>query len=231
MKMKLIKISFPILLITLLSVMSTNFIFAQEGQTYIVQEDDWLSKIAKKYYDNAADYQQIINATNQKATTDKSFKLINSGNNLTVGQKIWIPTAAPSTSDNSGENSGESRQGIDIKTPVTDCEIRIWYNYQVVAINKINKKWEADGIALKKRAELAYELRHNARMNARFMMQDQEAVKKLQARDMKKYGNPNGPTFDYLIDKTVKKGNTVEEAYQSIIESSGRTSKVYNDEC
>ena len=114
----------------------------QNGQTYIVQEGDWLSKIAQKYYTNTADYQQIVTATNEKAKSDKSFKIINNGNNLTVGQKIWIPSAS-SVAD---KNAGESRQGIDIKTPVTDCEIRIWYNYQVVAINKITSIYIITGI-------------------------------------------------------------------------------------
>jgi len=215
------------LLICLSFLMLLNPVLAQDGQTYIVQEADWLSKIAKKYYQNTSDYQRIIEATNEKATTDKSYKTIKNENDISVGQKLWIPTAAPTISD----NSGESRQGIDIKTPITDCEIRIWYNYQVVAIKKINEKWKADGLALKVRAEMAYELRHQARMNARFMMQDKAAVKKLQERDQEKYGNPNGPTFDYLIKKIMKKGKSMDEAYEGIIESSGRTSKVYNDQC
>ena len=107
----------------------------------------------------------------------------------------------------------------------------LWYNYQVVAIGVINQKWKNDGLDLATRAHRAYELRHEARVNARFMMQDQTAVKGLQERDMAKYGNPDGPTFEYLIQKNTDNGLSLEEAYQSIIDSSSRTDQRFNADC
>lgn len=187
------------------------------NSAYTIQQNDWLSKIAKKSYNNSHLYYRIIEGTNKQAASDNSFTKISSANDIQIGQRIWIP-ALP-TSDN--------LTGI----PKTDCEIRLWYNFQIVAVGIINKKWVKDGIDLKTRAHKAYEMRHEARVNARFMMQNKEMVKTLQSRDMKKYGNPNGPTFDYLLKKSTAKGLTIEEAYQSIIDSSSRTDRRYNADC
>ena len=192
--------------------------FAQTPNSeYIIQQDDWLSKISQVAYENPHLYYRIIEGTNKKAESDNSFVKIPRANDINVGQKIWIPhLPAPS-----------SLTGV----PKTDCEIRLWYNFQVVAVGVINEKWKQDGIGLKTRAHKAYEMRHEARVNARFMMQDKDAVKALQARDTQKYGNPDGPTFEYLLKKNTDKGLTIEAAYQSIIDSSSRTDKGYNADC
>jgi len=204
----------PFVLACFLSVQS----FAQTpNSSYTIQQNDWLSKISETAYNNPHLYYRIIEGTNKKATSDTSFSKITSANNLSVGQKIWIPNLPTST----------NLTGV----PKTNCEIRLWYNYQVVAVGVINKKWEEDGIDLKTRAEKAYELRHQARVNARFMMQNKAQVRALQARDMKEYGNPDGPTFDYLLKKNTDNGLSLEAAYQSIIDSSSRTDKGYNSDC
>jgi len=192
--------------------------FAQvPNSSYTIQENDWLSKISEEAYDNPHLYYRIIEGTNKKAESDNSFSKILSANEVKVGQKIWIPS--PPSSDNL------------TSIPKTDCDIRLWYNYQIVAVGVINEKWKQDGIDLETRAKKAYELRHEARVNARFMMQNKEAVKALQARDLDKYGNPDGPTFDYLLKKNTDKGLSLEEAYQSIIDSSSRTDTRYNADC
>lgn len=184
---------------------------------YMTQQDDWLSRIAQKAYGNAHLYYRIVEGTNKKAVTDPSFTTIANPNRLPAGQKIWIP-ALP-TSDNLTH------------IPKTNCEIRLWYNYQIVAIGALNEKWETDGLSLKARALKAYNSRHEARVHARFLMQNKEEVKALQQRDQVKYGNPDGPTFDYLIQKSTSKGLSLEAAYQGLIESSSRTDKGYNADC
>ncbi|MCP3929742.1 MAG: LysM peptidoglycan-binding domain-containing protein [Bacteroidetes bacterium] len=193
------------------------------GQPYIVQQGDWLSKIADSTYGNPHLYYQIVEGTNDKALSDKSYQSISSVNNLTIGQKLWIPD------DPSLSNETDEVKLVSI--PKTDCEIRVWYNYQVVAISILNERWIGEGISLENRATKAYKLRHNARVNARFMMQNKEAVKQLQRRDMEKYGNPDGPTFEYLLKKNLDNGRTKEESFQKIIESSSRVNPVYNSEC
>ena len=70
---------------------------------------------------------------------------------------------------------------------------------------------------------MAFEFRHNMRMRGRAMMFYEADVEVIKMRDMKKYGNPDGPTFDYLYNKEIKKGLTPEQAYERILESSSET--------
>ena len=187
------------------------------NNTYIIQQNDWLSKIAQKAYDNPHLYYRIIEGTNKKVEFDNSFRRISKANDIQIGQKIWIPTL-PSSNNLTG-------------IPKTNCEIRLWYNFQIVAVGIINEKWRLDGIDLEIRAHKAYEMRHEARVNARFMMQNKEEVKELQIRDYNRYGNTDGPTFEYLLKKNTDKGLTLEAAYQAIIDSSSKTDKKYNADC
>jgi len=61
------------------------------GQEYIVQADDWLSKLADKNYGDVLAWPVIWKATNTKAETDDSFATIPDPNVIEVGQKLWIP--------------------------------------------------------------------------------------------------------------------------------------------
>ncbi len=64
----------------------------EEGQAYIVQANDWLSKLADKFYDDPFAYDNIVTATNKMATTDDSFTFIDNPDLIEIGQKLWIPT-------------------------------------------------------------------------------------------------------------------------------------------
>lgn len=122
-------------------------------------------------------------------------------------------------------------QATIVTVPKSNCDIRIWYNYQVVAIARLNERWTANGVALMERAKKAYQIRHNARVNGRFMMADRFEVATLRDRDNKKYGNPDGPTFEYLVKYHSESGFEGNEIYERIIESSARTSPVFNNDC
>jgi iron(III) transport system substrate-binding protein len=63
------------------------------GQDYIVQSDDWLSKLAEKFYGDPLAFQAIVEATNTKASSDTSYATISDPNVIEVGQKLFIPTA------------------------------------------------------------------------------------------------------------------------------------------
>src|SRR5688572_17537824 len=76
----------------------------------VVQSDDWLSKIAEKFYGDVLAFQAIADATNAKAATDDSYATIEDVNVIEPGWKLCIPsaevaqasvgaTAAQSTSD------------------------------------------------------------------------------------------------------------------------------------
>jgi hypothetical protein len=112
--------------------------------------------------------------------------------------------------------------------PHSNGEIRQWYNDQVATIDAEDQKWQQQGLTVEQRARHAYEIRHAARLKAREFMQDKGEVAQLQARDREKYGNPDGPTFDYLVEQNRKKGMSGDAAYLDIIGSSARTNAEFN---
>jgi hypothetical protein len=65
----------------------------EDGQEYVVQADDWLSKIADKFYGDIFAYPTIVEATNAKAAEDDSFAVIDNPDIIEIGQKLWIPNA------------------------------------------------------------------------------------------------------------------------------------------
>lgn len=61
------------------------------GQDYIVQDDDWLSKLAEKFYGDQLAYSVIVEATNAKAAADQSYSPIENPDFIEVGQRLFIP--------------------------------------------------------------------------------------------------------------------------------------------
>ena len=86
-----------ILFVLLLFALTVGFAGAarlsQGGEDYTVQADDWLSKLADKFYGDPFSWPAIWLATNQKATEDDGYANIVNPNIIEVGQKLWIPTA------------------------------------------------------------------------------------------------------------------------------------------
>jgi hypothetical protein len=121
-------------------------------------------------------------------------------------------------------NSSES-----VSLPKSNAEIRQWYNDQVSNIPRLNLQWVEEGLTAQERAKKAYLIRHQARIDARSMMQNQEEVTALQKRDMEKYGNPDGPNFEYLVEKNRTAGLVGDEIYEAIVDSSKRTNRQYNE--
>ncbi len=76
------------------------------------------------------------------------------------------------------------------------------------------------GKPLRSIAEEVVRIRNEAKIAARKLM-DAADVAKLEARNMKKYNNPIGPTVDYMIEKEKK-------TLSLIIESSVSSSFWYN---
>lgn len=112
--------------------------------------------------------------------------------------------------------------------PRTNAEVRQWYNDQVSAIPDLNSRWSDAGVPLEERAQMAAEIRHDARIQARGMMADPIEVEQLRARDLQVYGSPDGPTFSQLVEKAGKKGLFGDEIYDYIIGSSNRTNAEVN---
>lgn len=89
-KNHLLALTFLLLLPTALS-LRPGAVQAQtaEGEEHIVQADDWLSKIADKFYGNVLAYPAIVEATNAKAAEDESFATITNPDVIEVGQKLF----------------------------------------------------------------------------------------------------------------------------------------------
>jgi hypothetical protein len=118
--------------------------------------------------------------------------------------------------------------GTQASIPVGNSEIRQWYNDQVATIATLDQQWQQQGLSVAQRAHRAYDIRHDARLKAREFMRDKSEVALLQARDKEKYGNPDGPTFDWLMEQSRKKGMSDNDAYLAIIGSSERTNAEVN---
>ena len=121
------------------------------GEEYTVQADDWLSKLADKFYGDVFNWPAIWLGTNNKAAEDDSFAAIDNPNIIEVGQKLWIPNAEEAAallaeySDGdtpvaSGGPSGTLRVGMEIPVQLdpafasSDSEISVLnavYDYLV----------------------------------------------------------------------------------------------------
>ena len=64
-----------------------------DGQDYVIQADDWLSKLSDKFYGDVLAYPAIVQATNAKAATDSSYTMIDNPDLIEIGQKVYIPSA------------------------------------------------------------------------------------------------------------------------------------------
>jgi len=113
-------------------------------------------------------------------------------------------------------------------THFSNKEIRARYVCWVTGIGALNAHWKMDGLSAEERSKRAYQTRHVARMIARAMMESVTEVKALQARDQEKYGHPDGPTFEWLVQKAKDKGLSGDAVYEEIIASSQRTDPATN---
>jgi hypothetical protein len=112
--------------------------------------------------------------------------------------------------------------------PKTNAEIRQWYIQRVSAIPQLNKDWIKQGLSVRARAEAAWRIRHEARIKARSMMTDPVEVDLLRARDIAKYGSPDGPTFGFLVERLKEAGLEEDRIYEAIIDNSYRTDAELN---
>lgn len=112
--------------------------------------------------------------------------------------------------------------------PRNNAEIRRWYLQQISEIPNLNRLWIAEGRTAAERARAAWRIRHDARQQARSMMTNQAEVEMLRARDLAKYGNPDGPTFDFLVDKLRGVGIEGDAIHEAIVDNSYRTDAELN---
>lgn len=128
------------------------------------------------------------------------------------------------------ENGQPASAAAVAQVPQTNGEIRQWYNDQVAVIPALDEQWLQRGVSAEERARRAHAIRHDARVKAREFMKDKSEVADLQKRDQEVYGNPDGPSFDYLVQKNRAKGLQGEAIYEAIIGSANRTNAKFNQQ-
>jgi hypothetical protein len=116
--------------------------------------------------------------------------------------------------------------------------IRKAYNANERLLKQEIKQMRVNGASSKSIAEKAHAVRKNGRLQAREQMRkngDGDLVKKLQARDLKKYNNKDGPNFEQIVKKTksdltkkLGKEPTQEQIHNAIGESATRTDFLTN---
>lgn len=108
---------------------------------------------------------------------------------------------------------------------MTNQEVRQWYKAQVSPIPSLNEAWIKQGLTPEDRGRRAWKIRHDARLRAREMMENPIEVELLRDRDMEEYGNPDGPTFEFLVAKVRKEGLQGDKIYEEIVSGSYSTNK------
>ncbi len=87
-----------ILMLLSLLALTPGQVLAQEEvaceSDVIVQADDWLSKLADKFYGDALAYPVIVEATQAQAAADDSYATIDNPDLIEVGWKLCVPSAA-----------------------------------------------------------------------------------------------------------------------------------------
>lgn len=68
-----------------------------EGQEYVVQTDDWLSKLAEKFLGDVHQWNRIVEATNARAAVDSRLIVIENPNLIYPGQVLFIPSGSSSS--------------------------------------------------------------------------------------------------------------------------------------
>ncbi len=98
----------------LLALALTSPVQAQSSvcqSTATVQLNDWLSKIAEKFYGNPLAYPAIVTATNARHAADDTFAAIDDPNIIEPGWQLCIP---------SPEDAAQMLDGITVAHPTTD---------------------------------------------------------------------------------------------------------------
>jgi phosphonate transport system substrate-binding protein len=84
-----------------------------EGETYVVHADDWLSKLADKFLGDVFAWPAIWAATNQMAETDDAIDRIINPNVIDVGQTLYIPSPDEAAAMLAGPKPAEGELGSE----------------------------------------------------------------------------------------------------------------------
>jgi phosphonate transport system substrate-binding protein len=100
-------------LLTLVSSVAVAAPPAQGGEDYVVQADDWLSKLADKFLGDVFAWPAIWAATNAKAETDTAYTRIINPNIIEVGDVLYIPSEDEAAAFLAGPQPAEGELGSE----------------------------------------------------------------------------------------------------------------------
>ncbi|MCB0182386.1 MAG: rhamnose ABC transporter substrate-binding protein, partial [Anaerolineae bacterium] len=107
-------------------------------EDYSVQADDWLSKIADKFYGDVLAYPAIVDATNAAAAAGGNYDVIDNADVIEPGWTLCIPTADDAQALLSGEMSAGSAAPAAGETTMAEGEAAMTegaYNFVLVPKN------------------------------------------------------------------------------------------------
>ena len=115
------RVTASLLSLTLLATTATSAFAAPPNQAmmaceqdYVVQADDWLSKLADKYFGDVSAYPAIVEATNAAAQADSSYTTIANPDLIEVGWQLCIPSAADAQALTGEMMVGEEMMGEEM---------------------------------------------------------------------------------------------------------------------
>jgi len=108
--------------------------------------------------------------------------------------------------------------------------IRKHYQKEEAKIPALNRGWSRQGLGPEQRARRAFAFRRALRLECRRMMREPAEVKLVCQRDRKKYGDPNGPTFEWLVRhaKETLKTDDLNAIYENIVVTAEKSNRLVN---
>lgn len=131
-----------IVIVVLTLILPSSAVWAQapEGQEYIVKAGDELNKIAAEYLGDPKAYHEIVDATNLKTEEDISYAPIGNPDVIEVGQKLWIPVSAGTTTEPLTEPIASPTTEAKPAATVTETEV-IYYVPEVPQTTQEGSCW------------------------------------------------------------------------------------------
>lgn len=142
-----------VMLMALMFTLVPGAVLAQEvtcDSDVVVQADDWLSKIADKFYGDVLAYQVIADATNAIAGSDSSYATIENVDIIEPGWKLCIP---PSEAAQTGVETAAAETAVQMDALIAAAQAEgmlttialphDWLNYGV-AIENFKAKYSLE---------------------------------------------------------------------------------------
>ena len=151
--MRFRKLGFKLAWVVALTFMGVNALLASTVRgadipttVYVMQTDDWLEKLAEKYYNDPLSYPTIIQATNAQAAIDDRFTVIKSPTHVVVGQRLVIPNLTSGSAEIARAATGptveqqELLATLESKGVPPELSNEVWLNSEPLKLADLHGK-------------------------------------------------------------------------------------------